>query len=94
MDWSPEVMILGDIRLVLPILLDQYYCYLMMLGEPVESLYVFLSIGQESARLLHQMILSWALSPWSVTILNVGAQPFASNSSPNGLLLSTTGSPG
>ena len=49
---SPEVTILGDVGLVLPILLDQYYCYLMMLRELVESLYVFLSIGQESAEVV------------------------------------------
>ena len=45
-------MILSDVGLVLPILLDQYYCYLMMLRKLVESLYVFLSIGQESAEVV------------------------------------------
>ena len=45
-------MILDNVGLVLPILLDQYYCYLMMLGESVESLYVFISFGQESAEIV------------------------------------------
>ena len=51
---SLEVTILGDVGLVLPILLYLYYCYLMMLGEPVECSYVLLPVGQESAETVAQ----------------------------------------
>ena len=60
---SPEVTILGDVRLVLPILLFQYYYYLMMLGELVESFYVLLPVGQESAETVAQDMSLWDSFP-------------------------------